>query len=196
MHHVLAHYPCPFPLIISFQGLKELGELVASYQGLRDNGARGPSIVSASIACARRCNLDKDIKDLPMDDVDCKQMTLEVMVCVIACLFIRTHCLWKSCRRTVHLRTNPICFLMRVCAKENSTSSDCFQHSLQCLGTCRLRIHSQLTCVASPAFPAYPRPIPPVSTCTVRSRTMIFNVDVSIRLPCLLHDRSNITTGA
>lgn len=60
------------------QGLKELGELVASYQGLRENGARGPSIVSASIACARRCNLDKDIKDLPEDDVDAKQMTLEV----------------------------------------------------------------------------------------------------------------------
>ncbi|CAN0517326.1 unnamed protein product, partial [Scytosiphon promiscuus] len=47
------------------QGLKELNELVSSYQGLRENGARGPSIVSASIACARTCNLDKDIKDLP-----------------------------------------------------------------------------------------------------------------------------------
>ncbi|CAN0173972.1 unnamed protein product, partial [Laminaria digitata] len=60
-----------------YKGLKELGELVASYQGLRDNGARGPSIVSASIACARTCNLDKDIKDLPGDDVDCKSMTLD-----------------------------------------------------------------------------------------------------------------------
>lgn len=60
-----------------YKGLKELGELVASYQGLRENEGRGPSIVSASIACARRCNLDKDIKDLPMDDIDAKQMTLE-----------------------------------------------------------------------------------------------------------------------
>lgn len=66
-------------LSVSFpQGLKELNELVSSYQGLRENGARGPSIVSASIACARTCNLDKDIKDLPSDDTDTKLMTLEV----------------------------------------------------------------------------------------------------------------------
>jgi len=52
--------------------------LVASYQGLRDNGARGPSIVSAAIASARTCNLDKDIKDLPSDDTDTKLMTIEV----------------------------------------------------------------------------------------------------------------------
>lgn len=60
------------------QGLKELSELVSSYQGLRENEARGPSIVSAAIACARRCNLDKDIKDLPPDDFEPKQMTLDV----------------------------------------------------------------------------------------------------------------------
>lgn len=60
------------------QGLKELNELVASYQGLRDNGARGPSIVSAAIASARTCNLDKDIKDLPSDETDTKLMTIEV----------------------------------------------------------------------------------------------------------------------
>ncbi|CBJ25524.1 Magnesium chelatase subunit H, putative chloroplast precursor [Ectocarpus siliculosus] len=60
-----------------YKGLKELNELVSSYQGLRDNGARGPSIVSASIACARTCNLDKDIKDLPSDDTDTKLMTIE-----------------------------------------------------------------------------------------------------------------------
>ncbi|CAM9935237.1 unnamed protein product, partial [Ectocarpus sp. 8 AP-2014] len=34
-------------------------------------------IVSASIACARTCNLDKDIKDLPSDDTDTKLMTIE-----------------------------------------------------------------------------------------------------------------------
>lgn len=66
------------PTLSLLQGLKELNELVSSYQGLRDNGARGPSIVSASIACARTCNLDKDIKDLPSDDTDTKLMTIEV----------------------------------------------------------------------------------------------------------------------
>lgn len=60
------------------QGLKELNELVSSYQGLRENGARGPSIVSAAIASARTCNLDKDIKDLPSDETDTKLMTIEV----------------------------------------------------------------------------------------------------------------------
>lgn len=65
-------------LLLLWQGLKELNELVASYQGLRDNGARGPSIVSAAIASARTCNLDKDIKDLPSDETDTKLMTMEV----------------------------------------------------------------------------------------------------------------------
>ncbi|CAM9213486.1 unnamed protein product [Chrysoparadoxa australica] len=60
-----------------YKGLKELGELISSYQGLRDNEARGPSIVATVIASARVCNLDKDIKDLPSDDVDCKAMSLD-----------------------------------------------------------------------------------------------------------------------
>lgn len=51
---------------------------MASYQGLRENEGRGPSIVSAAVACARRCNLDKDIKDLPTEEADPKLMTLEV----------------------------------------------------------------------------------------------------------------------
>lgn len=67
------------------QGLKELNELVASYQGLRDNGARGPSIVSAAIACARTCNLDKDIKDLPSDDTDTKLMSIDVGLSLLSC---------------------------------------------------------------------------------------------------------------
>merc|ERR1719364_654186 len=53
-----------------YKGLKELGELVASYQGLRESG-RGASIVSAIVASARVCNLDKDV-ELPEDDVDMK----------------------------------------------------------------------------------------------------------------------------
>ncbi|KAG5176932.1 magnesium chelatase subunit H, putative chloroplast precursor [Tribonema minus] len=60
-----------------YKGLKELGELVGSYQGLRENSARGPSIVNSAVAAARQCNLDKDIKDLPTEDQDAKEMTLE-----------------------------------------------------------------------------------------------------------------------
>merc|ERR1719253_281598 len=58
-----------------YKGLKELGELLASYQGLRTTG-RGASIVSAIVASARQCNLDKDV-DLPEDDVDIKDWTQE-----------------------------------------------------------------------------------------------------------------------
>ncbi|CAM9394570.1 unnamed protein product [Choristocarpus tenellus] len=72
-----------------YKGLKETGELISSYQGLRENEARGPSIVSAVIASARVCNLDKDIKDLPPDDTDCKLMTLEERDNVIGKIYRR-----------------------------------------------------------------------------------------------------------
>merc|ERR1719454_1750265 len=52
-----------------YKGLKELGELVGSYQGLRESG-RGSSIVNSIVATARQCNLDKDIPDLPTEDED------------------------------------------------------------------------------------------------------------------------------
>merc|ERR1711871_512804 len=55
-----------------YKGLKELGELVSSYQGLRENQQRGPSIVTA----ARTCNLDKDI-DLPGEEEDAKEFDQE-----------------------------------------------------------------------------------------------------------------------
>jgi magnesium chelatase subunit H len=42
-----------------YKGLKELGELIASYQSLKDTG-RGVSIVNTIIAKAMECNLDKD----------------------------------------------------------------------------------------------------------------------------------------
>jgi magnesium chelatase subunit H len=48
-----------------YKGLKELKDLISSYQGLRENQARGPAIVSAIVSTAWTCNLDKDIKDLP-----------------------------------------------------------------------------------------------------------------------------------
>ncbi len=49
-----------------YKGLKELGELVGSYQQLREGG-RGVQIVNTIVETARQCNLDKDV-DLPNDD--------------------------------------------------------------------------------------------------------------------------------
>ncbi|MEB3158987.1 MAG: magnesium chelatase subunit H, partial [Synechococcus sp.] len=49
-----------------YKGLKELGELVGSYQQLRESG-RGIQIVNAIVETARQCNLDKDV-ELPEDD--------------------------------------------------------------------------------------------------------------------------------
>ena len=47
-----------------YKGLKELKELISSYQGLRENEGRGPAIVNSIVGTAYTCNLDKDI-DLP-----------------------------------------------------------------------------------------------------------------------------------
>ncbi len=49
-----------------YKGLKELGELVGSYQQLRESG-RGIQIVNAIVETARKCNLDQDVK-LPAED--------------------------------------------------------------------------------------------------------------------------------
>ena len=49
-----------------YKGLKELGELVGSYQQLREGG-RGVQIVNTIIETARQCNFDKDV-DLTIDD--------------------------------------------------------------------------------------------------------------------------------
>jgi magnesium chelatase subunit H len=46
-----------------YKGLKELGELIASYQSMKD-GPRGIQIVDTIMDKARICNLDKDV-DLP-----------------------------------------------------------------------------------------------------------------------------------
>ena len=48
-----------------YKGLKELKELISSYQGLRENEGRGPAIVNSIISTAWTCNLDKDIPELP-----------------------------------------------------------------------------------------------------------------------------------
>jgi magnesium chelatase subunit H len=61
-----------------YKGLKELKELISSYQGLRENEGRGPAIVNSIISTAFTCNLDKDIADLPsMDTYDAKSDTEE-----------------------------------------------------------------------------------------------------------------------
>ncbi|KAK9822197.1 hypothetical protein WJX81_002621 [Elliptochloris bilobata] len=59
-----------------YKGLKELKELIASYQTLRESG-RGPAICATIIETARQCNLDKDIalpeaepKDLSLEERD------------------------------------------------------------------------------------------------------------------------------
>merc|ERR1719393_1071887 len=68
-----------------YKGLKELGELVASYQGLRTTG-RGASIVSAIVASARQCNLDKDV-ELPEDDVDMKDWSQEDKDAIVGAVY-------------------------------------------------------------------------------------------------------------
>ncbi|KAK7830477.1 magnesium-chelatase subunit chlh [Quercus suber] len=44
-----------------YKGLKQLSELISSYQSLKDTG-RGPQIVNSIISTAKQCNLDKDVK--------------------------------------------------------------------------------------------------------------------------------------
>ena len=50
-----------------YKGLKELGELVGSYQQLRESG-RGIQIVNAIIETSKKCNLDQDI-NFPDQDI-------------------------------------------------------------------------------------------------------------------------------
>jgi magnesium chelatase subunit H len=61
-----------------YKGLKELKELISSYQGLRVNEGRGPAIVNSIVSTAWTVNLDKDIKDLPpLENYDAKNETPE-----------------------------------------------------------------------------------------------------------------------
>jgi len=72
-----------------YKGLKELGELVSSYKGLRENEARGPSIVNSIVSSARVCNLDKDIDDLPTEEEDAKTFDLEKRDAVVGAVYRR-----------------------------------------------------------------------------------------------------------
>ena len=61
-----------------YKGLKELSDLIASFQTLRDNEARGPAILNSIVSTAWQCNLDKDIPSLPpVDTFDGKTPTAE-----------------------------------------------------------------------------------------------------------------------
>ncbi|KAG1371080.1 magnesium-chelatase subunit ChlH, chloroplastic [Cocos nucifera] len=51
-----------------YKGLKQLAELISSYQSLKDTG-RGVQIVSSIISTAKQCNLDKDVC-LPEEGVE------------------------------------------------------------------------------------------------------------------------------
>lgn len=51
-----------------YKGLKQLSELISSYQSLKDSG-RGAQIVSSIIGTAKQCNLDKDV-DLPSEEAE------------------------------------------------------------------------------------------------------------------------------
>ncbi|KAA8517103.1 hypothetical protein F0562_017396 [Nyssa sinensis] len=61
-----------------YKGLKQLSELISSYQSLKDTG-RGQQIVSSIISTAKQCNLDKDV-DLPDEgeEISAKERDLVV----------------------------------------------------------------------------------------------------------------------
>lgn len=60
-----------------YKGLKELKELISSYQGLRENEGRGPAIVNSIISTAYTCNLDKDVNLPSLEVYDAKADTVE-----------------------------------------------------------------------------------------------------------------------
>jgi len=66
-----------------YKGLKALGELVASYQSLKDGG-RGIQIVNSIVDQARICNLDKDIK---FPECDAKDLTQDERDTVIGLVY-------------------------------------------------------------------------------------------------------------
>jgi magnesium chelatase subunit H len=68
-----------------YRGLQELGELVGSYQALRDSG-RGVQIVNTIMDKARICNLDKDV-ELP--DIDAGTMEIEVRDNIVGAVYSR-----------------------------------------------------------------------------------------------------------
>jgi len=72
-----------------YKGLKELGELVSSYKTLRENEQRGSAIVNSIVSAARTCNLDKDIKDLPAESDNAKDLTIDQRDLVVGNVYRR-----------------------------------------------------------------------------------------------------------
>eukprot|EP00775_Hariotina_reticulata_P013861 gene13861-13983_t len=58
-----------------YKGLKELKELISSYQSMRESG-RAEQICATIIETARQCNLDKDVA-LPADDAAAKALSID-----------------------------------------------------------------------------------------------------------------------
>eukprot|EP00199_Chlamydomonas_sp_CCMP681_P000031 CAMPEP_0119108716 /NCGR_PEP_ID=MMETSP1180-20130426/15618_1 /TAXON_ID=3052 ORGANISM="Chlamydomonas cf sp, Strain CCMP681" /NCGR_SAMPLE_ID=MMETSP1180 /ASSEMBLY_ACC=CAM_ASM_000741 /LENGTH=1404 /DNA_ID=CAMNT_0007094367 /DNA_START=16 /DNA_END=4230 /DNA_ORIENTATION=+ len=58
-----------------YKGLKELQELISSYQGMRESG-RAEQICLTIVETARSCNLDKDC-NLPADEAAAKALNME-----------------------------------------------------------------------------------------------------------------------
>lgn len=62
-----------------YKGLKELKELISSYQSLRESG-RAIAICNTIVETARQCNMDKDVQ-LPEDDAkDMKEDARDLVV--------------------------------------------------------------------------------------------------------------------
>jgi magnesium chelatase subunit H len=68
-----------------YKGLQELGELVGSYQALRENG-RGVQIANTIMDKARICNLDKDIN---IPEIDAGTMNIEERDNIIGAVYSR-----------------------------------------------------------------------------------------------------------
>ncbi|MEL7501923.1 MAG: magnesium chelatase subunit H [Cyanobacteria bacterium J06554_6] len=68
-----------------YKGLKELSELIGSYQTLKDGG-RGVPIVNAVIEQARICNLDKDVT---LPEVDASELSKEKRDNLVGKVYIR-----------------------------------------------------------------------------------------------------------
>jgi magnesium chelatase subunit H len=68
-----------------YKGLKELSELIASYQSQKESG-RAIQIVNAIVETARVCNLDKDV---PLPEVDGGELTAEERDRLVGKIYIK-----------------------------------------------------------------------------------------------------------
>ncbi|MEO0378065.1 MAG: magnesium chelatase subunit H, partial [Cyanobacteria bacterium P01_A01_bin.17] len=68
-----------------YKGLKELNELIGSYQTLKDSG-RGVAIVNTIMDKARLCNLDQDVS---LPDVDAETMSAEERDTIVGKIYIK-----------------------------------------------------------------------------------------------------------